>query len=289
MNKFPIYIVSKGRADSRLTVKALEKMDVNYFIVVEHEEYEKYCSVINKNKVLILDPSYKKNYELCDDLGLSKSTGPGPARNFAWEHSISNGHEWHWVMDDNIYCFYYYSNNLKIKFGSYKAFSIIEDFILKYSNIGMAGPNYDFFVPRKIKHPPFILNTRIYSCNLIKNNLPFRWRGRYNEDTDLSLHILKSELCTVQLNVVLQKKAVTQSIKGGNTDAFYAAEGTKAKSEMQIKLHPDVSTLVYKFGRIHHHVNYKIFKQQLKKKRNYSSNEFHGVNIESCSKPIINK
>ena len=31
--KYPLYIVSKGRADSRLTSKALEKMLVPYYIV----------------------------------------------------------------------------------------------------------------------------------------------------------------------------------------------------------------------------------------------------------------
>jgi hypothetical protein len=280
MNKFPIYIVSKGRADSRLTVKALEAMKVPYFIVIEEQEYKIYSDVIEKSKILILDQSFKEKYQLCDDLGLTKSTGPGPARNFAWEHSLYNNNEFHWVMDDNIQCFYYYNNNKKIKILNYKAFAIIEDFILQYKNIGMAGPNYDFFCPKKIKHPPFILNTRIYSCNLIRNNLPFRWRGRYNEDTDLSLRILKSGLCTVQLNVVLQKKTVTQQLKGGNTDEFYAKEGTANKSLMQIKLHPDVSTLVHKFGRIHHHVNYKVFKQQLIRKRNYQKMT-HDLSIKS--------
>ena len=40
--KYPIYVVSKGRWDSRLTVKSLERMKVPYFVVVEEQEHEQY-------------------------------------------------------------------------------------------------------------------------------------------------------------------------------------------------------------------------------------------------------
>ena len=40
--KYPIYIVSKGRWESRLTAKALEAIKVPYYVVVEESEYEKY-------------------------------------------------------------------------------------------------------------------------------------------------------------------------------------------------------------------------------------------------------
>lgn len=104
-------------------------------------------------------------------------------------------------------------------------------------------------------------NTRIYSCNLIRNDIPYRWRGRYNEDTDLSLRILKDGFCTIQFNAFLQGKVVTQQIKGGNTEVFYSKEGTFNKSKMLEELHPDVAKVVYKFGRIHHFVDYTPFKK----------------------------
>jgi len=228
--RFPLYIVSKGRADSRLTSKALEEMGVPYHIVVERQEYETYCAVIDPQKVLILDPQYQADYDTFDDLGATKSKGPGAARNFAWAHSMSNGHPWHWVMDDNIRDFRIMGNNARIKSADGSPFALMEEFVLRYQNVGMAGPNYTMFVKDRDHQPPFILNTRIYSCNLIRNDLPYRWRGRYNEDTDLSLRILKSGLCTVQFNAYQQKKTETQAIKGGNTAEFYAGEGTLPKS-----------------------------------------------------------
>lgn len=259
--QFPLYIVSKGRADTRITSKALEEIKVPYYIVIEEQEYKAYSEFIHRDKILILDKKYQREYNTFDDLGDSKSKGPGAARNFAWDHSISNGFEWHWVMDDNISDFYRAHKNQIIRCGDGTLFACMEDFILRYENIGMAGPNYEMFVLRKQKLPPFVCNTRIYSCNFIRNDLPFRWRGRYNEDTDLSLRILKSGLCTVQFNAFLQKKLSTQLIKGGNTDAFYAKDGTLPKSEMQVAMHPDVSKLVWKFGRHHHHVDYAPFKK----------------------------
>ena len=56
--------------------------------------------------VVELDMTFKDKYETCDEFGLTRSTGPGPARNFAWHHSMVNGHKWHWVMDDNIAGFF---------------------------------------------------------------------------------------------------------------------------------------------------------------------------------------
>jgi len=258
--RFPIYIPSKGRHDSRLTVKTLEAMDVEYFVIVEAQQYDDYASVIDTSRLLVLDKLFQQEYSTCDDLGDSKSKGPGPARNFASDHALRAGFAWHWVMDDNIKGFFRLNRNLKIRVSTGTIFKAMEDFCLRYKNVSMAGPNYTFFAKRKQSLPPFVPNTRIYSCNLIRNDVPFRWRGRYNEDTDLSLQMLKAGWCTVQFNAFLQGKVETQTLKGGNTEDFYAKDGTLAKSLMQVRLHPDVSELVHKFGRPHHHVDYRPFR-----------------------------
>lgn len=265
--KHPLYIVSKGRADSRLTAKALEAAAIPYRIIVEPQEVAAYCAVIDPAKVLPLDMSYKDKYETCDNLGDSKGKGPGAARNFAWDHAVASGASWHWVMDDNIQCFMRLNLNLKTPAPDGAIFRCMEDFCERYDNVAMAGPNYKMFAARKSKQPPFVTNTRIYSCNLIRNDAPYRWRGRYNEDTDLSLRMLKDGWCTVQFNAFLQEKLQTQTIKGGNTAEFYAAEGTEPKSDMQVALHPDVSRKVWKFGRWHHHVDYSDFKRNLLRRK----------------------
>lgn len=274
--QFPVYIPTKGRSQFMVTSKALTAIGVPHFLVVEPHQIADYRQAVESMglaaTVLELDLSFKERYEVCDDLGLTKSTGPGPARNFAWEHSRAAGHPWHWVVDDNIKAFYRLNRNLKVPVSDGTIFRCMEDFALRYSNVAMAGPNYFMFASRKSKMPPFVANTRIYSCNLIRNDVPFRWRGRYNEDTILSLDLLKAKWCTIQFNAFLQEKMETQKLPGGNTDEFYLAEGKKApgrkyadtgtvaKSRMLCDVHPDVATMVWRFKRWHHHVDYRRFK-----------------------------
>ena len=243
-------------------------MGVAHYVVVEPQEVAEYTRAARGSlaTVLPLDMAYKGRYELCDDLGLTRGTGPGPARNFAWDHSIANGHAWHWVMDDNIQHFRRLHRNAKIEVLSSEFWRAMEDFVLRYSNAAMAGPNYAMFAPARSELAPYVTNTRIYSCNLIRNDVPFRWRGRYNEDTILSLDMLKAGWCTIQFNAFLQEKIMTQRVRGGNTAEFYAKEGTAPKSEMLKAVHPDVTRLVWKFNRHHHHVDYKRFKQPLLRK-----------------------
>ena len=257
--QFPLYIVSKGRADTRLTSRALEVMGAAYHIIVEEQEYGQYAAVIDPAKILVLDKSFQRDYDAVVSLREGESKGSGPARNFAWEHSISNGYSWHWVMDDNISNFLRLNRNKKASVETSAYWRAMEDFCLRYENVVMAGPNYRFFAKQNQKLNPLILNTRIFSCNLIRNNLPFRWRCRYNEDADLSLRILKAGYCTVQFNAFLQDKMVTQTMRGGNTDEIYA-DGTLRKSKALVDLHPDCVRLTYRFGRIHHYADYSRFK-----------------------------
>lgn len=258
--RFPLYIPSKSRAENGTTARFLDSINVPYRLVVEEQQYDEYNQYFPADKLIILDPNYQKNYDTFDDLGDTKSKGPGPARNFIWDHSIAEGHKWHWVMDDNIQLFARLHKNQRIPVGDGTIFHAMEEFVLRYKNIAMAGPQYWMFAPSRAKLPPFVVGTRIYSCNLIRNDVPFRWRGRYNEDTDLSLRMLKDKWQTVQFNAFLQYKLTTQTLTGGNTEAFYAEEGTLPKSQMLVNMHPDVTKLVKKFGRWHHHVNYLPFK-----------------------------
>ena len=260
--QFPLYIPSKTRWDTRYTSKYLDYIKVPYRLVIEPQQYKQYLSEVgDPSKLLVMDMSYKDRYELCDDIGMERSTGAGPARNFIWDHSISEGHAWHWTMDDNIRSFRRLNRNERVKVSTGGVFRAMEDFCLRYSNIAMAGPNYYMFAPARQKQPPVVFNTRIYSCNLIRNDVPFRWRGRFNEDTIMSLDMLKAGWCTAQFNAFLQEKIQTGKVKGGNTLELYQ-DGTYLKSKMMVDVHPDVSRMTWRFGRVHHYVDYSRFKDQ---------------------------
>ena len=254
--KYPIYIISKGRWDSRLTSKALERMKVPYHIVIEPQEYKYYSNVIDKKKILTLP---------------FKNLGKGsiPARNWVWEHSIQNGHLKHWIMDDNIYDFYRLNRNTRNIVQTGTIFKICEDFTDRYENVPISGLNYRFFMVPTDSHPPYYLNTRVYSCILIDNTLKHKWRGRYNEDTDLCIRALKDGFCTILFNAFLQEKAGTMTVKGGNTDELYADDGRLKMAKSLQEQHPDICTITWKFNRWQHQVNYTVFeKNKLIKKNN---------------------
>jgi len=247
---YPVYVISKGRWESRLTVKALTSKNIPFHVVIEPQEYDNYAAVIDPAKILVLPFS---------NLGL----GGIPARNWVWEHSISIGAERHWILDDNIRDFYYLNKNMKYRTDSGVTFKACEDFVNRYENIALAGMQYELLVPRIYKHNPFILNSRIYSCILIKNDIPYRWRGRYNEDTDLSLRALKDGWCTVLFVAFLADKVATMTMKGGNTESLYNLEkedGRLLMAQSLQKQHPDVTQIKRRWGRWQHVVNYKPFK-----------------------------
>lgn len=246
--EYPVYIISKGRWKSRQTSKALERMDVPYKIVVEPQEYDEYASVIAPDKILILPFS---------NLGL----GSIPARNWVWEHAIDSGSERHWLLDDNISGFCRYNHNKRHRVTSGTILKIAEDFTDRYENVGLSGFQYRCFATDCRLRPAFLLNTRVYSCTLIKNDMLHRWRGKYNEDTDLSLRVLKDGLCTVLFMAFLQDKAGTMSMSGGNTDELYQGDGRLDMAQSLVDQHPDVVKLGRRFNRWQHEVNYKPFKR----------------------------
>jgi hypothetical protein len=165
-------------------------------------------------------------------------------------------------MDDNIRCFYRLNRNRKIPIGDGTVFRVAEDFIERFENVAKAGFNYEMFVKRKSTWPPFYLNTRVYSCILLDNARydEFPWRGRYNEDTDLSLRLLKAGYCTILFNAFLADKIGTMRMKGGNTDELYVDDGRLQMAQSLVDQHPDIARVSFKWNRPQHHVDYRPFK-----------------------------
>jgi len=286
--KYPVYIISKGRHESMLTSRSLARMKVPHYIAIEPQDEALYEQALDnfgiREYVTLLVAPFSNHGD-----------GPGRARNWCWDHSISIGATSHWVMDDNITDFYRLHENSRIRVESGVIFKAAEDFVDRYENVPISGFQYRFFIAPNQKYPPFVTNTRIYSTLLIRNDCKHRWRGRYNEDTDICLRVLKDGDCTIQFNAFLQGKAATQTVKGGNTAEFYHAEGTQDKaqwrdgqlnpegtinkSQMLVDMHPDVARMVFRYGRWHHYVDYGPFKKnQLKLKSDVDLKSMPKVN-----------
>lgn len=257
INKYPIYIISKGRWEKRLTYKCLSKMNPkpNFKIVVETDEIQKYLdNGVLEEDILEFTPERKQ------EITKEGDGGSIPVRNFCKYHSIDNGYERHWILDDNIDKFYRFYENSRNVVESPVLFRSLEEYTDRYTDLKLTGYNYFSFCPEISKRRVCCQkNTRVYSCSLLSNDI-YDWRGTYNEDTDLSLRLLKDGLPLQYFNHFLCGKQTTKSCKGGNTDSIYQGDGLQKKLDSLIEQHPDVVKGTFKFKKVHHQVNYKPFK-----------------------------
>lgn len=249
-NRYPVYVISKGRAgDKRATTRALDNLGMDYRLVVEPQERSQYAAHLDEKRILELP---------FQDLG----QGSIPARNWVWNHAVESGAAKHWILDDNIENFARVNQNKTRIVKDENPLLPCEEFVDRYRNVGLAGLQYRGFADDKTPNlAPYRLNTRVYSCILINHAIPFRWRGRYNEDTDLSLRVLKQGWVTVLFHSYLIDKVTTMRMSGGNTDELYAGNGRLKMAESLQVQHPDVVTITEKWGRPQHHVDYLPFKE----------------------------
>jgi hypothetical protein len=245
--EFPVFVPTKGRYKTPYTIAALSRMGVPFKAVVESQEYDSYARVVGADNLIVLPHQNK---------GLTVT------RNWIWDYAQ---HElkapYFWTFDDNIRDFYRLHQNMKYRMDTGAGLKAIEDFAQRYENLYICGMQYEMFVPRKRKQPPFISNTRIYSNMLIKADIPYRNVTFYNDDTDLCLRVLKDGHCTVLFLAFLADKIATMQVKGGMTDYY---EKTDKRLEFAKELqaaHPDVVKIVRKYDRWHHHVDYRPFKK----------------------------
>ena len=247
---YPIYIISKGRYEKTLTADSFEKSGINYLIAVEPQEYELYCKKLGTKRVLKLPFS---------NLGF----GSYPARNYCWEHAKNLGYKYHWIFDDNINGFAKWINGKKTNINDIsKALNYIENYAIKNDN-DISGFEYRYFIMKPPKNP-FKNNCHVYSAMFIKNDLKYRWRLKYNEDIDLCLQVLHNGGTTSSCIYYMSNKiSTTVKMKGGNQTELYQGNNPKKnllKAKMIEAVWPQYSKTVIRFGRHHHLINWRVFK-----------------------------
>lgn len=257
--RYRIFIPSKGRWESLFTMKALDKIGVDYTVVVEPQEADRYAKAVGAERLLVMPHS---------DKGLAFT------RNWIWDYARDHGYPRFWTIDDNIGGFYRFNRNLKVPVTDGAILRAAEDFAERYTNVPIAGLNYFMFAPRKAGHRinPFDVNKRVYSNMLIRTNYldphgyPYRNETFYNDDTDLCLRVLKDGNCTILFNAFLVEKKTTMTVRGGMTP-HYQEEGRWNMAEELRRAHPDVTTITRKWGRWQHQVNYRPFKANKLRRR----------------------
>jgi len=250
MTRYPIYIPTKGRFDSRYTIKALDHMQTFYYVVIEDHEYDLYSKILTDDRILILP--WSKPLEFSQLV---------QTRNWIKKHSIDNGYTRHWQIDDNINGFERLNRNKRHKVNCDSIFRASEDFVDRFNNVAIAGFEYrQFSGGARRRKPPFKLNHRVYSVSLVNNALEYNWRGIYNDDTDLCLRSLKAGWATITFNCFLQNKMHTMSVNGGNTPIYTTGDSREKFVDSLVEQHPDVTSKVWRYGRWHHDVDYRRFK-----------------------------
>ena len=255
----PIFIPSRGRADITGAAAMLDKIGCpDYRIIVEQDEKAAYTNRWGSERVLVLPVEFQQAYDPLDGHGQKYSLGSGPSRNYAWHLAKEMGTPWHWLIDDNVTQVYRYGmDGVTVVSRGPEWFRDLEKYITQWVNVGMGGPQAESFVAHRHQNTRrAVKNTRIYSFNLIRTDMPFRWRGRWNEDTILSLDMLTRGWATILCYHYLMKKPESRRVKGGNTDELYK-HGTGPKSRLLAAAYPKYVDVRYRFGRIHHFVNYK--------------------------------
>ena len=246
---FPIYIISKGRYEKTLTADSFEQSGIDYLIAVEPQEYDLYCQKLGENRVLKLPFS---------NLGL----GSYPARNFCWEHAKANGHKYHWLFDDNIRGLCKWINGKRTTIKDLQSGLIYVELFTIKNNIDINGFEYRYFVT-KSPPKPFKTNIHVYSAMLIQNDLPYRWRLKYNEDVDLCLQVLHNGGSTAScVYYMINKTSTVAKMKGGNQTELYQgnkAEKNLLKAKMLEAVWPQYVKTVIRFNRHHHLINWKVF------------------------------
>jgi hypothetical protein len=162
--RYPVYVISKGRYGKEgLTARFLQEDGVPFRLVVERQEYDAYRAGFPSATIEVLPFS---------NLG----QGSIPARNWCWEHAKAAKYERHWILDDNIRQVRRWHGGKRIACAAGPALAATEDFIDRYDNVAIGGLDYTMFAHKngEQRTNPFDLNTHVYSCLLIRNDLPFR-------------------------------------------------------------------------------------------------------------------
>jgi hypothetical protein len=255
--KYPIFVPSLGRAVNCLTAKMFVKDNVPFHFVVQPDQVKAYADVWGIERILVLPENGK---------------GLVYARNWIKDYSVAQGDERHWQWDDDIRHIERIYHGHRLPVASNIALAICESFVDRYENVALASLNSTFFVVCNgttiSQWPPFYLNQRCYTCFLVMNSLPNRWRYRYNEDTDMSLQVLADGWCTILFNAFLIQTNTTMTSKGGQTD-IYINDGRLRMARELERVWPGVVSVSRRFNRPQHMIEgvWKKFDNKLIKKK----------------------
>jgi len=205
MNRYPIYICSKGRAGNSNIITELNEQKMNCTLFIEPQEVEAYAGEYPNLKIV--------------DIG-KNNQGLVYAREFIRLHAIEADDEWYWNLDDDVR----FQVNIKGKIRNAPITDIvkIEEFISKLKGVGQVGLEYSQFAWSASK--AFRYNTHC-DCFICNNVEAFKFTSYddtvlLKEDRDMTLQILTNGNKTVLINKYCFTAPKNGSNKGGLYDVY---------------------------------------------------------------------
>ncbi len=200
MNRYPIYIPSRGRAGTATTPRLLEKWGLDYRIVVEKKEADEYEAFF-PGRVLSLPGSDYGHVNV--------------ARSFCKTNARLEGHAYHWQIDDDMTRIYQHAKGVRTSENVELVFRRIEKFVDLYQNVGLVGISSSNFLKNKVKE--YQVNTYAYGVMLVKSDAPYEYQPRVT-DLDYNLGLLFAGFCTVRFDCFAFSTPTMSSRPGGCTD-----------------------------------------------------------------------
>lgn len=241
---YPIFIPTKGRADTISTIGPLLDSRLNFTLVVEPQDEEAYRAKFPNADYLVLDRN---------------DAGIGFARQSILNHCRAMGIQWYWSIDDNIHGFYQGQNKCSAR----AALSFAESLTASYGNLGIVGLDYQQFGFRA--NNAYSVNRYAYCCTLINANVGIDYRSYFDtkEDVDYLLQLLISGFNSILVHkYAMDKAAMGTTTRGGLSEAYRQKRDHEAAARIASE-YPFVELVEKKNGRLDAKIAWRRFRNTL--------------------------
>lgn len=210
--KFPIAILSFERSnDYGRTHKFLTKLNIPHYLFVEPFEYELYENWYDNSccRLIIAPTDFHK-------AGL----GSTPIRNYILDF-FKNDHQRVWLLDDNIESYKRLYKGVKNVIHDIEIFTSIENYVDRYTNVGIASHNFSPFVFENGIRNILCKNTKCYSSLLCLTNNEIRFKHKHQEDNFISIEYISKGYTNLCFNHIVYHKYTSGIDNGGNSTFIY--------------------------------------------------------------------
>ncbi len=198
---YPVYIPSKGRAETATTPKLLEQVNIPYTLVVEQQEARDYIKHFPNARVTVLNESHR---------------GIAYARNAILEYARSDHPGWYWMIDDDIKQFYRLQDTIFLN-DTARVLEDVEKLVNQHQRLAQATIGRKNRTKQKL---PLCWNVSCCGCVCNHADRVGTYREHVQEDTDMSLQVVSAGYMTVQFNHIVLSTPLRGQNTGGLQEAY---------------------------------------------------------------------